>query len=108
MLVTRDGRIALSGDGPEGGLRPSVARLFRSVAEVFGCCAVGVLLTGMGRDGADDLRLMREKGAVTIAQNQESSIVFGMPGEAVNRDAADYVLAPGRITELLARLVNRK
>ena len=108
MLATRDGCIALSGDGPEGGLRPSVARLFRSVAEAFGRSAVGVLLTGMGRDGADDLRLMREKGAVTIAQNQESSIVFGMPGEAVNRDAVDYVLAPDRITELLARLVKVK
>ncbi|HEY6837267.1 MAG TPA: chemotaxis-specific protein-glutamate methyltransferase CheB [Geobacteraceae bacterium] len=105
MLATGDGRVILSNEEPDGGLRPSVARLFRSVAEVFGRSAIGVLLTGMGRDGAEDLRLMRERGAVTVVQDRESSVVFGMPGEAVNLGAADHVLPPERIAELLGHLV---
>lgn len=104
LLVGRDHRVILSAESPENGLRPAVARLFRSVAESYGGNAVGVLLTGMGRDGADDLKLLRSKGAVTIAQDRESSIIFGMPGEAVKIDAADYILAPERIVQLLAQL----
>lgn len=107
MLAGRDNRIVLSPDPPENGLRPSVARLFRSVAETFGSNSVGVLLTGMGRDGAEDLKLLRSKGAVTVAQDEESSIIFGMPGEAVRLGAAEYVLPPERIAGLLAQLVKR-
>jgi len=105
MLVRRDNRIALSPDDPDNGLRPSVNRLFRSVAEVYGPNAVGVLLTGMGRDGADELWQMKERGAVTVVQDQESSIVFGMPGEAVKLGAAEFILAPDRIAEFLTQLV---
>lgn len=105
MLVGKDHRIALSGEGPENGLRPSVARLFRSVAETHGPNSVGVLLTGMGRDGADDLKLLRSKGAVTIAQDRESSVIFGMPGEAVKIDAADFILPPEGIVHLLERMI---
>lgn len=108
MQVGRDGGIVLTRDEPEGGLRPSVARLFRSIAEVFGRNAVGVLLSGMGRDGAGELLLMRQNGAVTMAQNEESSVVYGMPGEAVNRGAASYVLPPERIAGLLVQLARRK
>jgi two-component system chemotaxis response regulator CheB len=107
MLAGRDNRIVLSGESPENGLRPSVARLFRSVAETFGSNSVGVLLTGMGRDGADDLKLLRNKGAVTVAQDEETSVIFGMPGEAVRLGAAEYILPPERIAGLLARLVKR-
>lgn len=107
MLVERDNRIVLSPEPPENGLRPSVARLFRSVAETYGSSSVGVLLTGMGRDGADDLKLLRSKGAVTVAQDEESSIIFGMPGEAVKIDAADFILAPENIARFLAQLVKR-
>lgn len=105
MLVRGDNRIALSTDDPDNGLRPSVNRLFRSVAEVYGPNAVGVLLTGMGRDGADELGQMRERGAVTVVQDQESSIVFGMPGEAVKLGAAEFILAPDRIAEFLTQSV---
>src|SRR5207245_1619894 len=65
---------------PENGLRPSVAYLFRSVAAVCGPSAVGVLLTGMGKDGAEELKHLKDLGAVTIAQDQEISVVHGMPG----------------------------
>lgn len=101
LLVGRDHRIDLSRESPENGLRPSVARLFRSVAETYGSNSAGVLLTGMGRDGADDLKLLRSKGAVTIAQDRESSVIFGMPGEAVKIDAADFILPPEGIARLL-------
>jgi two-component system chemotaxis response regulator CheB len=108
MEVGAGGRISLTTDKPENGLRPSVSCLFRSVANTYGQNAVGVLLTGMGRDGAEELRLMKEKGAVTIAQDKESSIVHGMPGEAINLDAATYVLSPGRIAEVLAKFASKK
>jgi two-component system chemotaxis response regulator CheB len=108
MLIGRDYRIILSDDSPENGLRPSVGRLFSSVAQTFGGNSVAVLLTGMGRDGADDLKRLRSKGAVTVVQDRKSSIVFGMPGEAVKINAADFILAPHEIAQLLAHLVTSK
>jgi two-component system chemotaxis response regulator CheB len=87
-------RILLSDQPPENGLRPSVAHLFLSVAQVLGPAAVGVLLTGMGRDGAEELKLLRNKGAITIAQDEESSVVHGMPGEAIKLGAAAWTLPP--------------
>lgn len=104
LEVSREMRAVLSRAEPERGLRPSIARLFRSVAENHGPHAAGVLLTGMGRDGADDLKLLREKGGVTIVQDEESSIVFGMPGEAVKLQAADYIFPPEKITGILLQL----
>lgn len=107
MKVDRQGKILLTLDEPENGLRPSVSCLFRSVAEVYGQNAAGVLLTGMGRDGAEELKLLRDRGALTVAQNEESSVVFGMPGEAVKLDAAAYVLSPDQIASMLASLAER-
>jgi len=109
MLVRADGRIALSRTPPEHGMRPSVSALFRSAAAEFGPRAVGVLLTGMGRDGAQELKAMQQAGAVTMAQNKASSVVFGMPGEAQRLDAATYVLPPEGIAAMLEWIVtNRK
>ncbi len=72
--------------------RPSVDVLFRSVAVSAGRNAVGVIMTGMGDDGAQGLLEMHETGAITIAQNEASCVVFGMPKEAIARGAVDYVL----------------
>ncbi|HUY14645.1 MAG TPA: chemotaxis response regulator protein-glutamate methylesterase [Terriglobia bacterium] len=105
MQVRIDGRIWLSMEEPENGLRPSVSSLFRSVAKVYGKKAIGVLLTGMGKDGARELKLMKEQGAVTIAQDRESSVVHGMPGEAIALGAAAYVLSPEEIALALTSLV---
>lgn len=105
--VTRDGRAILSEVPPENGLRPAVSFLFRSVAECYGRAVAAVLLTGMGRDGADELLQLRQRGAVTIAQDKESSLVHGMPGEAIQLDAAVHVLAPEQIAALLATMVGR-
>ncbi len=75
--------------------------LFRSVAAEYGPRAVGILLSGMGRDGAKELRLMRDRGAVTIAQDEESSVVHSMPGEAIKLKGARYILAPDRIAAVI-------
>jgi two-component system chemotaxis response regulator CheB len=106
MKVADGGTIVLAKDMPENGLRPSVSYLFRSLAQVYGAGAVAGLLTGMGRDGAEELRLLKEKGAITFAQDKESSVVHGMPGEAIRLDAATYILAPDKIAAVLAGLAN--
>jgi two-component system chemotaxis response regulator CheB len=108
MEVTRGGRIVLTQDMPENGLRPSVSHLFRSVAEAFGHEAVAGLLTGMGRDGANELKLLKDKGAITFAQDKDSSVVHGMAGEAIKMDAATWVLPPEGVAPLLARLVSEE
>jgi len=105
MRLAQDGRIALSADAAENGHRPSVSTLFRSVAAVLGRNAIGVLLTGMGTDGAEELKLMKDKGALTIAQDRETSVVHGMPGEAVALEATTHVLSPQDIAAALAGLV---
>jgi two-component system, chemotaxis family, protein-glutamate methylesterase/glutaminase len=107
MGIESGPRILLSDHEPENNLRPSVAFLFRTVAKNFGSNAVGVILSGMGRDGAEELKLMKEKGAITIAQNEESSVVFGMPGEAVKINAETLILSPEDISKTLIALTNK-
>ena len=108
MGVGTSGELNLSKALPENGMRPSVAHLFRSLAERCGPHAAGVLLTGMGMDGAAELKRMRDARAVTIAQDRESSVVYGMPGEAVRLDAAAHVLPPDKIAGMLLALTERK
>jgi len=105
MLVGKDFRVHLSVSLPENGLRPAVSSLFRSVQATCGNHSVAVLLTGMGRDGAEELKKLRDSGAVTLVQDRETSVVYGMPGEALLLNAADYVLSPLSIAECLERLV---
>jgi two-component system chemotaxis response regulator CheB len=62
----------------------------------------------MGKDGAEELKLMKDKGAVTIVQDNESSVVHGIPGEAIRLDAAQHVLPPEKIASALVSLVNRR
>ena len=88
--------------------RPSVDVLFRSVAQCAGSNAIGVILTGMGDDGAQGLLELREAGARTIAQDEASSVVWGMPGEAVKRGAAELVLPLGKVTPEVLRLISER
>lgn len=104
MGVRSDGRLQLSKEPPENGLRPSVSYLFRSALTAYSANVVAVLLTGMGKDGAEELKLLKDIGAVTIAQDKESSVVYGMPGEAVRLGAASYVLTPEKISHALVSL----
>jgi two-component system chemotaxis response regulator CheB len=105
MGITSDGSICLVDSLPDNGLRPSVAHLFNSIAQQFGDRAIGVLLTGMGRDGALELKYMKDCGAITIAQDQVSSVVHGMPGEAIKLGAATYIQSPDEIADTLIKLV---
>jgi two-component system chemotaxis response regulator CheB len=85
------------------GHKPSVDVLFHSVARAAGANAVGVLLTGMGEDGADGLLAMKQAGAATLAQDEASCVVFGMPRAAIERGAVDQVLPLGAIGEAVRR-----
>jgi two-component system, chemotaxis family, protein-glutamate methylesterase/glutaminase len=108
LAVNSEHRLVISTAPPERGLRPAVSCLFRSVAQHYGARAAGVLLTGMGKDGAEELGLMHDQGAPTIAQDQETSIVHGMPGEAIRLGATSWVLPPDDIAATLLRLTNKR
>ena len=104
MGVQHGGRIVLSDAPPENGMRPAVSFLFRSLAATLAPHVVAVMLTGMGRDGVDELKRLKEAGALTIAQDENSSVVFGMPGQAVEAGAVSHVLPPDAIAGLLASI----
>lgn len=87
-------------DANENFKRP-ISHLFSSVAKIYKNNAIGVLLTGMGNDGAPGLKEMNEQGAMTIAQDKDSSIVFGMPAEAIKINAQTYIFNPTDITSFL-------
>ena len=102
-------RLAVRDDAPVLGVRPSADVLFRSVAEVFGASAVGVVLTGMGRDGTDGLRSMRQAGAFAIVQDEATSTVYGMPKTALGVAGADEVAALPHMAQAIAlALANRQ
>jgi len=101
MGVRSNKTVFFSNDPPEHSIRPAVSFLFRSVCKSFGNKAIGILLTGMGKDGAQELKEMYEKNAITIAQDQETSTVFGMPGEAVRLNGAKYILSPENMVRRL-------
>jgi len=108
LLLNRDGaryRCRLNDGPPVNRHKPSVDVLFRSVAQFAGRNAIGVILTGMGADGARGLGEMQEAGSITIAQDEKTSVVWGMPGEAVKRGAAQKVLPLDQIPSSLAILV---
>ncbi|MGM0453364.1 MAG: protein-glutamate methylesterase/protein-glutamine glutaminase [Thermodesulfobacteriota bacterium] len=90
------------------GHRPSVEVMFKSVAQAAGRNAVGAILTGMGKDGASGLLGMRNSHARTIAQDEASSVVFGMPKEAISLGAAESILPLNRISDKIVEYVNEK
>jgi two-component system chemotaxis response regulator CheB len=109
MKVVRSGasyQVRVQTGAPVQRHRPSVDVLFNSCAENLGANAVGVILTGMGADGADGLLAMKNAGAKTIAQDEQSCVVFGMPKEAINRNAANHILPLDRIANTAIQLAN--
>ncbi len=111
LLVKQTGRVWLRDDPPVNGHRPSVTVLFESAAQSYRAAVVAVLLTGMGCDGAQGLKSLYDAGSCTIAQDQATCVVFGMPKEAIALGAATEILAlqqiGGRLVELVAARVTR-
>lgn len=105
LLVRPEGKLVLDGRPPVRGFRPSCDLLLASAAEAFGRRCIGVILTGMGRDGARGLKEIRDRGGRTIAQNEETCAVYGMPREAVMIGAAEEVLPLERIGTTLLEWV---
>lgn len=104
IQVNGQGVVELSKQPPYHGLRPSANMLFQSLARAYGAQAAGVILTGMGDDGGEGLETLHTAGGLTIAQDEPSCVVFGMPREAIARHAVDYVLPLDRIAPLLNQL----
>jgi two-component system, chemotaxis family, protein-glutamate methylesterase/glutaminase len=107
-MVVDNRRVRLTDDAERHSCRPSIDTLFESVARTYGAGAIGCLLTGMGRDGAEGLRVIRTSGGTTIAQDEASSVVFGMPREAINLGAAERILPVGDIGQAVATMLRKK
>jgi two-component system chemotaxis response regulator CheB len=107
-VVVRHGRLHLTHDAERHSCRPSVDVLFESIAREYGATAVGCLLTGMGRDGAAGLLAMRRAGSLTIAQDEASCVVYGMPREAVLLGGASLVLPLADIGPTLSAIGERR
>ncbi len=103
--VTPNGRIALSNGPAISGFRPSVTALFHSAAQAYGPGVIAAVLTGMGSDGVAGLEAVRAAGGTVLAQDEQSSVVFGMAQEAVNAGLCDIVLPLDRIGSRLVELV---
>jgi two-component system chemotaxis response regulator CheB len=104
LQVNASGIVELCKEPPYRQWRPSANFLFRSLARAYGPRAAGIVLTGMGDDGAEGLRALRQAGGLTIAQDEASCIVYGMPQEAIARNAAGRELTLDQIGRTLVRL----
>ena len=108
VTVKGSGELSLDASSePVGGHRPSANVLFQSLARNFGDKAIGILLTGMGQDGASGLKAMRQAGAYTIAQDEASSVIFSMPKAAIDLNAVEEVIPLGDIAPRLRSLTER-
>lgn len=109
LQLDTQGKFVTTRTPPIAGHRPSVTALFQSVADHYGRSSIGILLTGMGRDGAEGLQAIAQTGGVTIAQDEQTCVVFGMPKEAIALGAAQYVLPINQIAPmLLQRALNSR
>lgn len=98
------GRIVLNQEPAYKGLRPSANVLFASLARIYGPQALGIVLTGMGDDGVDGLEQLYQAKGLTVAQDEQSSVVYGMPGEAIRRRAAERALGLEEIAVMMGRM----
>jgi two-component system chemotaxis response regulator CheB len=98
--------IRLDQEPPQNGLRPCVDRLMNSVAEIYGAGSIGVILTGMGHDGAEGMAAIKKVGGKTVVQDRKSCVVFGMSAAAIKKDCADRVVSLENITEEIVKAVS--
>lgn len=106
--VTVEGRVELVGAEPIGGFRPSGTHLFESAARAYGRAFAAVVLTGMGRDGVDGLKAVKGAGGLVLAQDEASSVVYGMPQEAVRAGVVDIQLPVAELAAELVRAARRR
>ncbi len=104
LEIDRAGTLSSSQTPARQGHRPSVTVTLGSAAQAYGRSAVGVLLSGMGSDGAEGMQAIAQAGGITMAQDEASCVVFGMPKQAIARGAARYVLPASRIAPLLKEM----
>jgi two-component system, chemotaxis family, protein-glutamate methylesterase/glutaminase len=104
--VGSEKRITLHQGPLENGCRPSANVLFRSVAELYGNKALGIVLTGMGKDGLDGVRALKAQGATIIAQDKDSSVAWGMPRSVVEAELADMVVPLDTIAQTVNRMIS--
>lgn len=105
LLVTSDHRVTYEKASDEAIYAPSIDVTFHSIAKVYGANAIGVLLTGMGNDGAAGLKAIRDAGGHTIAQDESSSLIYGMPRVAAEMNAAEFVLPVKKIAKQIMALL---
>jgi len=108
MTVNSMGLISLNKAPLSHGLRPAADYLFHSIAKTYGKSSVGIIMTGMGSDGADGLLAMRDMGARTIAQDESTCVVFGMPAVAIKLGAAEQIKPLPEIAKALIQLVQEQ
>ncbi len=108
IQVNKRGEVELSHSPAYKGLRPSANPMFESLAQHYGKRSLGIILTGMGDDGADGMEQLHKTGALTIAQDEKSCIVYGMPHQAVIRNAVDVQMNLEEIAQLLKRIGQMK
>jgi two-component system, chemotaxis family, protein-glutamate methylesterase/glutaminase len=101
LELNSQGQFVSSDSPPISGHRPAVDVTFKSVAQVYGRNAIAVLLTGMGKDGAAGMQMIRQAGGLTIAQDQETSVIFGMPKEAIELGSVQHILPLPEITPFI-------
>jgi two-component system chemotaxis response regulator CheB len=106
LRIGGDGRFIHSAEPPLDGHRPSITITMESLACYYGSGVLSVLLTGMGRDGATGMRAIAQAGGITVAQDEQSSVVFGMPKQAIELKAAGYVLPLESIVRVISSLAN--
>jgi two-component system, chemotaxis family, protein-glutamate methylesterase/glutaminase len=101
-------RFVCSDSPPVGGHRPAVNVTFKSIARIYGSSAIAVLLTGMGKDGAEGMQMIRQAGGFTIAQDQETSVIFGMPREAIELGAVKQILPIQKIAPFIRNMTTSR
>jgi two-component system chemotaxis response regulator CheB len=105
LVVNEQGRVTLTAEPPVWGVRPAVDLMMNSIAKVYGARTVGVILTGMGRDGASGMRAIRDRGGRTLGQDEETCVIYGMPKEAVAAGGVEMVIPLPEIADKIAELL---
>ncbi|NLJ84288.1 MAG: chemotaxis response regulator protein-glutamate methylesterase [Halanaerobiaceae bacterium] len=108
MQIDKDGRVRLDQTPTVWGVRPCVDHLFKSLAKNFKDRVIGIIMTGMGKDGAEGMKAVKKHGGYGIVESEETALVYGMPGAAIKANAYDEILPLHQIPEQLIKLIERR